>query len=102
MVIKLVSDLRSVRSEMNVPAGAKVPLELVQEILSRPRSSEALPDSLIGLLAVVNVSALVGAVMVITGAVMSGIVYMTLSVAEPLFPVSSAAVTVMTLAPSTS
>jgi valyl-tRNA synthetase len=29
-VIKLVSELRSVRSEMNVPAGAKVPLELVQ------------------------------------------------------------------------
>lgn len=28
-IIKLVSEVRSVRSEMNVPAGAKVPLELV-------------------------------------------------------------------------
>ena len=76
-----------------------LPLELVQVIFSRPRSSEALPDRVIRLLTVAKISALVGDVMVTIGATMSGIVYITLRLAEPLLPASSSAVTAMVLRP---
>jgi hypothetical protein len=72
---------------------------LVQVTLVTPTLSLAVPRRLIVLLLVLYVEPVVGEVMLMLGAVVSGGVYVTVSVAGVWFPAASYAVTVITLAP---